>query len=180
MKAKRRDRKYFAPQDGGNYHKCDHPDCNERGEFRAPKDKNLKEYYWFCLKHVQEYNARWDYYANGRDDEEETEKMRRKFSRFSSKIKYQFGFDFEEEFAHNGYNFENFTYADIYFDSRERGYLKIMEISPESPISVDDIKKQYKKLVKKYHPDLNNNDKQKEEKFKELNNAYSELMKKFS
>ena len=49
-----RTKKYFVPQNEGKSLKCDHPDCNEKGEYKAPKDNTLKEYYWFCLKHVQE------------------------------------------------------------------------------------------------------------------------------
>ena len=36
------------------------------------------------------------------------------------------------------------------------------------PISVDEIKKQYKKLVKIFHPDVNDNNKKAENHFKKL------------
>ena len=62
MKKIKRPRKYFAPQNEGTERKCDHPGCEKAGEYRAPKDRKLKDYYWFCLEHVQEYNAQWDYY----------------------------------------------------------------------------------------------------------------------
>lgn len=39
----------------------------------------------------------------------------------------------------------------------------------------EDIKKAYRRLSKKYHPDLNSGDKVSEEKFKEINEAYSVL-----
>jgi len=39
----------------------------------------------------------------------------------------------------------------------------------------DEIKKAYRKLAKKYHPDANPNDKKAEEKFKEVNEAYEVL-----
>ena len=42
-------------------HTCDFPNCTEGAEFRAPKDRTLRSYYWFCLKHVQEYNKKWDF-----------------------------------------------------------------------------------------------------------------------
>ena len=38
--------------------------------------------------------------------------------------------------------------------------------------SDDQIKKSYKKLAFKYHPDRNKGDKKSEEKFKEINEAY--------
>lgn len=41
--------------------------------------------------------------------------------------------------------------------------------------SQEDIKKAYRKLAVKYHPDHNQGDKQAEEKFKEINEAYSVL-----
>ena len=70
MKKTTRTRKYFAPQTDDVERKCDHEGCNKAGIYRAPKDKKLKEYYWFCLEHVQEYNAKWNYYADSDDDEE--------------------------------------------------------------------------------------------------------------
>ena len=47
-------------------------------------------------------------------------------------------------------------------------------------LSIATLKKQYKKLVKKYHPDINRDDKDAEEKFKQLTNAYSALLAKLS
>jgi hypothetical protein len=41
--------------------------------------------------------------------------------------------------------------------------------------AADDIKKAYRKLAKKYHPDANPNDPQAAERFKEVGEAYSVL-----
>ena len=40
-----------------------------------------------------------------------------------------------------------------------------------------ELKKRYKELVKKYHPDLNKNFLNKENNIKEINKSYSKLMK---
>ena len=47
------------------------------------------------------------------------------------------------------------------------------------PLTLDKIKKTYKKLVKIFHPDVNGNDKNAEEKFKEINSSYKILLEKF-
>ena len=45
----------------------------------------------------------------------------------------------------------------------------------EKNASPEEIKKAYRKLSKQFHPDLNNGDKEAEDKFKEINEAYSVL-----
>ena len=54
-----------------------------------------------------------------------------------------------------------------------------MELDLEG-ITLDSLKKQYKKLVKKYHPDVNSGDKTCEEKFKRIAVAYKELSTRLS
>lgn len=54
-----------------------------------------------------------------------------------------------------------------------RDYYKILEIDKKAP--QDEIKKQYRKLARKYHPDKNPGDKTSEDKFKELQEAYEVL-----
>ena len=46
------------------------------------------------------------------------------------------------------------------------------------PINIDNIKKSYKKLVKIFHPDVNNGGKKAEKKFIEINEAYKMLLRK--
>lgn len=54
-----------------------------------------------------------------------------------------------------------------------KDYYKLLGV--ERSTSVEDIAKAYKKLARKYHPDLNPGDSSAEEKFKEINEAYEVL-----
>ena len=52
---------------------------------------------------------------------------------------------------------------------QKRDLYEVLEISKGA--SDDEIKKAYRKLAKKYHPDLNPGDKEAEQKMKEVNAA---------
>lgn len=179
---KPRVKKYYAPQsEAHEQHVCDYPGCTKKGEFRAPKDRKLREYYWFCLDHVQEYNAKWNYFEGiSTEAPEEEEKKRMHFRGFRSKVKYSRGYNFFDDFEFFDEYHSDYSAADeIYYSETEKRYLQIMEIKP-GELNAENLKKQYKKLVKKYHPDLNQDDKKAaEEKFKQLVQAYQQLMRRF-
>lgn len=59
--------------------------------------------------------------------------------------------------------------------SAAKDYYKTLGVSRNA--SKEDIKKAYRELARKYHPDLNPNDKNAEEKFKEIQEAYEVLSK---
>ena len=53
----------------------------------------------------------------------------------------------------------------------------ILEIDEKADLTVELVKKAYKKLLKKYHPDLNKNDLEYTEKIIQINDAYQRLLK---
>ena len=170
---------------------CDHDRCNELGEYKAPKSRlQLNEYYLFCLKHVTAYNKSWDFYKGLNVDQIELSirkdaiwdrpswPLKGNPNNIISQLKEFFNNDyslFEKE-----KDFQNFLKNKTIEEKlsiEEYKSLKILELS--LPISLEKIKKKYKKLVKIFHPDVNDNNKNAENHFKEINEAYRILLKKF-
>ncbi|MCJ2179586.1 J domain-containing protein [Novosphingobium album (ex Hu et al. 2023)] len=68
----RQQRFHGRTESGGR--ECSWPGCEEAGEFRAPGGRAAGfdgpgDYRWFCLGHVREFNAGYDYF-DGMDAEE--------------------------------------------------------------------------------------------------------------
>ena len=173
-----------------HYKKCDSPKCNEKGEYRAPKSRiMLNEYFYFCLDHIKEYNKSWDFYK-GMSVEQIENSMRSDtfWDRPSWPLKNSFKNIFDEfnEYVEDFVKNDDDKINDTYFKNKlldesltieEAKALK--ELDLKMPISLEKIKKNYKKLVKIFHPDVNGNNKDAEEKFKQINESYKLLLKKF-
>ena len=171
-------------------YQCDYDKCKERGEFKAPKSRlRLNEYYLFCLKHVKYYNKSWDFYKGLNVDQIELSIRRDAvWDRPSWPLKGSPKYIMEQlrEILNNDYNlFENEKDAQNFLKNKnidqnltneEHKSIKILSLV--LPISIEKIKKKYKKLVKIFHPDVNDNDKEAEKRFKEINEAYKILLKK--
>jgi len=158
--------------------KCDAKNCNRPGIFKAPKDRQLKEYFNFCEKHVAEYNKNWNFYDGMSPEEIERENTKDIYKRNPT---WNFGINFKH--ANDLYDifdgmFQSYRCVKRPVDKKINDALKIMGLS--YPICIDELKIQYKKLVKKYHPDLSKNEKDKkikEEKFKQIIDAYQKIDK---
>ncbi len=165
--------------------RCQHPGCPEDGEYRAPISRErLREYYWFCLEHVREYNQAWDYFAGM--SEQEIERQRRwdtvwhrpswPFGRFGQNAGFGEGYR-----VHDGFDF---FFGDEPHarqpppQTEEQKALKALDLS--EPVSFDDVKSRYKTLVKQLHPDANPGDPASEERLKVVNQAYAALKISFA
>ena len=171
---------------------CDNENCNEKGEYRAPISRiRLNEYFYFCLKHIKEYNKSWDFYKGLTVNQIELS-MRKDtvWDRPSWPLKGDPNkvLDQINEFISNDYNLFK---KDKDFREFDKNRLEDVSLTPEQnkslqlfglklPVNLEELKKKYKKLVKIFHPDVNDNNKEAENKFKEINESYKLLLKKFT
>lgn len=161
---------------------CDFKGCKNVGEYRAPKSRHLKEYYWFCLEHVQAYNKEWNYYAGMSFEEAEK-------SRLSDILGERPTWPFGQKATHKILHFsvddfikgkDTINPTDIapfipkVLTKSQRHAMALLEL--EWPLDKTALKKAYKTMAKKYHPDLHGNDKSAEEKFKSIANAHQILI----
>jgi hypothetical protein len=173
-----------------HYKKCDSPKCNEKGEYRAPKSRvMLNKYFYFCLDHIKEYNKSWDFYKGMSIEQiENSMKSDTFWDRPSWPLKNSFKNIFDEfnEYVEDFVKNDDDKINDTYFNNKlidENLTIKeakaLKELDLKMPISLEKIKKNYKKLVKIFHPDVNGNNKDAEERFKQINESYKLLLKKF-
>ena len=170
---------------GENERQCDVKECKNPGQYIAPKSPNCKEKYIFCLAHVKEYNKRWNFFA-GKSQTQIYDYQKNDFfigrptRPFSKGVSSKIKFEFEYSFDHENLNFikrkdKQNIYRKRKFSAEISKCLEIFNFKDE--FNEKELKKRYKELVKKYHPDLNKNFLNKEKNIKEINKSYSKLMK---
>ena len=169
---------------------CDKKECKQKGEFKAPKSrKNLNEYYFFCLDHVKEYNKSWDFYRGLTVNQIESSLREDTIWNRPSwplkgnpyKVIEQINNLYDDKINELNLdnNKRNYFQNKIFnerFTTEENKALSILNV--KLPITLEKIKKNYKKLVKIFHPDVNGNNKNAEEKFKEINKSYKIILNK--
>lgn len=155
--------------------------CGEAAGYRAPRSREtLTEYFWFCLPHVREYNARWDYYkgmspgqieAHIRDDVS--------WNRPSWRLGQRGGrTHFAEEDLIDpldllGGGRPVRRPAAARPDVPEGLRQPLDTLGLEWPLSMDELKMRYKDLARRHHPDTNGGDRVAEERLKSINVAYT-------
>ncbi|MBI5165217.1 MAG: J domain-containing protein [Magnetospirillum sp.] len=164
---------------------CDHPGCASHGEYRAPRSRlHLNQYYWFCLDHVRAYNAAWDYYRGMSPDEIEHEVRRsttweRQTWPLGAKVgNRRFSFTIDDPLGVFDEEAEDLRKAKARPETPEEAAMKLLGLDGVLTLAI--LKARYKELVKRHHPDANNGDKDAEEKFKQINQAYTTLLASLS
>jgi hypothetical protein len=158
---------------------CDMPGCKAGGEHRAPKNRELTDYYWFCYDHAREYNQAWNYFS-GMAGEDVENMMARSFYGDRPTWRYDIP-GAAEELRRKAWKTYNFTDEEpprqnkrqIQPTTPEGEALAIMGLT--APVTLDEIKTRYKTLAKQFHPDLNREDPKAEDTLKSINMAYTIL-----
>lgn len=188
----RRQSKKYIPESTGK--PCDCKGCKAEGVYRAPKDRTLKNFYWFCLEHVQEYNKNWNFYAGMSSDEIEKQlRMDMVGHRPTWKVNDLYANALKDPLDILGLargrmgkrqappEMDDFESKDAHIKMpnlatvEHLNAIRTLNLTP--PITCDTVKCQYKALAKKYHPDKNAGSKEAEEIFKNVTQAYQLLMK---
>lgn len=169
-----------APQTDDLTRVCDHPGCGGHGGFRAPKSRRaLNDYYWFCLDHVREYNRAWDYYKGMSPGEIEAEMRRDTTWQRPTWPLGRLGLGGDERMV-DPFGVLGRRRSQPRAEAKEapaelRGPLATLELV--WPVTRDDVKRAYKALAKRFHPDANSGDRAAEDRLKTINVAYTTLIR---
>ncbi|GEO80322.1 J domain-containing protein [Pararhodospirillum oryzae] len=174
----------FGPQGAAKTRLCDHPGCTHEGLYRAPKSRDLREYYWFCLEHVQAYNKAWNYYDGLNETDIETMIRRAtvwdrptwplgdRCAGVAERMHDPFTVFGPEGMAGEGPGQDSPRPRHREDGPRARA-MRVMDL--DEPLTLSALKTRYKTLVKRYHPDANGGDRDAEERFKMVTEAYHVL-----
>lgn len=155
---------------------CEHPECYEPGKYRAPLNPdNLEEFRWMCLKHIREFNQKWNFFENHSEEE-----MDKQFAadRIWERGTKPFGKQTAEERAWARLGIQNPQEVlgvnatmnpgkgdglggGRRLPADERKAIDILVAKDNW--SKAELRKRYKALIKELHPDLNGGDRSQEE-----------------
>jgi curved DNA-binding protein CbpA len=168
--------------------RCEHPGCSAAGTYRAPMGR-LREgqYFFFCLDHVREYNASYNYFA-GMSDEAVARYQRDAIvghrptwhmgvnqaagSRRDAAADWASPTDPLGLHAHRARQ----RASEPEKPRHNRTALRALDaLGLDDTADAPSIKSRYKELVKRLHPDANGGDRSSEEKLREIIRAYNYL-----
>ena len=165
---------------------CDWNNCFEIGEYKAPLEKdNSKNYRLLCLNHIKEFNKNWDYFSGMSEDEimqfiksdMTWHKPTQSFGSTDNFFKILWNSALKDEFDKSNFKSQFNNMNKFKFNSNDVKAFSILGLSVG--LKWKKIQEKFKKLVKKFHPDMNLGNKKYEEKLKIITLAYTQLKKTY-
>ena len=158
--------------------KCDFPGCTKAGTCRAPKTRDLTEYWFFCQEHAAEYNKNWNYYADMSPEEIEEDWEQQTFGQSTKRSKQDSAdyIKFLNDFLTGRSTFDKIPPKKS-LPSAIISAFKTLDL----PITASwrEIGTRYRMLAKKYHPDTASGDTNGNE-FAQISSAYQTLKRHFN
>lgn len=177
--------------------KCDWDGCDKAGAYRAPKGRGQEgQYFHFCLDHVQLYNKSYNYFSGMQDDDVIAyQKDAMTGHRPTWTVSVNKWGNVDPNAGHHHHRPEEPVMQDpfgVFHGSRAgtahptteephgRTVSKLTQrafdtLHLENTANRDEIKAQYKTMVKRHHPDANGGDRSSEERLREVIQAYNYL-----
>lgn len=157
--------------------KCDFPGCTKAGTCRAPKTRDLKDYWFFCQQHAAEYNKNWNYYADMSPEEIEEDWEQQTFGSSTKRSKQDSDdyIKFLNDFITGRSTFDKMPPKKS-ISSTITSAFKTLGL----PITASwrEIGVKYRALAKKYHPDTASDNASGTE-FAKISSAYQTLKRHF-
>ena len=149
---------------------CAHPNCSNPGQHKAPKDRSsLHNYVYFCQDHIASYNAQWNYYKGMSPEQVARENdidltWRRPRHLFGTRYEDQKKYWQTNPYDLFGEDSANTPKSDI----PETVHQAIKRFELSYPFTKLELKKRYRILAKKYHPDTSDEDRNTDQFFSML------------
>lgn len=161
--------------------KCDHAGCTKAGTCRAPKSRELKDYWYFCQEHAAEYNKNWNFYADMTPEEIEEDWERQTF-----------GAPLRDRAAANADAADYVKFINDFISGRAEFDRRVTAPKTPGPVTAAlktlgltptagwrDVGIKYRALAKKYHPDTARDMENAAAEFTKITAAYETLKKHF-
>ncbi|MCA0405705.1 MAG: J domain-containing protein [Proteobacteria bacterium] len=168
--------------------KCEHPGCQRKGEFRAPKGRDFEgQFFRFCLEHVKEYNASYNYFAGMsdgalRDYQKDAVTGHRPTWNVGVGMAAGLGPDTKLDAATLlRARLERLRRAREAAGVQTRKHLPKLAIKALETLGLEPgvekaaVRARFKELAKRLHPDLNEGDRSREDKLRAIIDAYNYL-----
>lgn len=172
--------------------KCQVPGCPEAGEFRAPGPRapgfdGPGDWLWFCLEHVREFNARYDWFHGMSADEIlAAQSPVAGWQTETRAFRPEGGAGAAPRWADYADPLDaiNARAADIRrraagwatasrFTPQERDALEVMGLTGDADRT--ELRRRYSELVRRFHPDRNGGDRRHEGQLQNVVEAYNLL-----
>ncbi|MBF9049637.1 DnaJ domain-containing protein [Roseobacter sp. HKCCD9010] len=164
---------------------CEHPGCEEPGQYRAPKSPDvLDDFLWFCREHVREYNLKWNFFDGTTEAEMEAQLDRdRVWDRPTKPFKQSAE---ERAWARLGIDDAHQVLGGNATQNRGKSITGTRKLPPTERRALDileakdhwakaEIRKSYKALIKILHPDMNGGDRTDEDRLQEVVWAWDQI-----